>query len=283
MTSRIALAALFVVPAAMAYPWQSTTDRWLLGVAVAAVIVLFAWWRGAFVTAMVAHRFAVWRRNRRRGRTRSTPPTRTTMLLRVEPESADRDLPRDVLAGYLDRYGLRADALRITSGGSAAGRGTWIGLTLDATDNLAALQARSSSIPLQETAQTAIRRLRDHLREVGYHTSVVDPADVPSFPAGKETWRGLRTESGYLAAYRIAVDDQLEQRLSQIWAQGLGETWTTVELSGSAAQPTIAASCALFTAERPRTAPLSGLTAQRGRHGPALDALHPTSVQRLPN
>ena len=36
MIVRLTLAALFVVPAAMAYPWQTTTDRWLLGAAVAA-------------------------------------------------------------------------------------------------------------------------------------------------------------------------------------------------------------------------------------------------------
>ena len=37
MIVRLTLAALFVVPAAMAYPWQTTADRWLIGAAVAAV------------------------------------------------------------------------------------------------------------------------------------------------------------------------------------------------------------------------------------------------------
>ena len=34
--ARITLALLFIIPAGMAYPWPSTRDRWLLGVAVVA-------------------------------------------------------------------------------------------------------------------------------------------------------------------------------------------------------------------------------------------------------
>ena len=41
MTARITLALLFIVPAAMAYPWPSPADKWLLGIAVAAAVVLF--------------------------------------------------------------------------------------------------------------------------------------------------------------------------------------------------------------------------------------------------
>ncbi|OBB03632.1 type VII secretion protein EccE [Mycobacteriaceae bacterium 1482268.1] len=282
MTARITLALLFVIPAALAYPWPSVRDRWVLGVAVAAVMILFAWWRGAFLTTIVARRVGVWRRNRRRGRRRSTPATRTTALLRVEPESANQDPPLDVLAGYLDRYGLRADAVRLTSRDAGGQRMTWIGLTLDATDNLAALQARSADIPLQKTAAIAVRRLRDHLSEFGFMTTVVDPAEVPELPTGKETWRGVRTEAGYLAAYRVAVDDGLDQTLSAVRSQASGETWTSLELSGAAGRPEMAAACALLTPKRPANAPVPGLAAQRGRHGLALNALHPLSVQRIP-
>src|ERR671911_302055 len=56
MTVRLALALLFIVPAAMAYPWDSNIDRWTLGVAIGVVLVLFAWWRGLFVTNMVGRR-----------------------------------------------------------------------------------------------------------------------------------------------------------------------------------------------------------------------------------
>jgi type VII secretion protein EccE len=279
MTARITLALLFIVPAAMSYPWESTYDRWVLGIAAGAVLILFAWWRGAFLTTIVARRFLVFRRNRSRGR--CAPASRTTVLLRVDPESAGLEPPMDVIAGYLDRYGLRADAVRITSRDTDAGRTTWIGLTLDAKDNLAALQARSAAIPLQETAEVAIRRLRGQLQESGVSTTVVDAGDVPPLPSGKETWRGLRTESGYLAAYRVPVDDKLDQTLNALRTQGSNETWTALEMSGDPARPTIAAACAVLTAERPDGAPASGLTALRGRHGLALTALHPLSVRRL--
>ncbi|OBK71956.1 type VII secretion protein EccE [Mycobacterium sp. 1274761.0] len=280
MTARIALALLFIVSAGMAYPWPSVRDRWVLGIAVAAVVILFAWWRGAFLTTIVARRVGVWRRNH--GRRRPAPDTRTTAVLRVEPESDDQDPPLDVLACYLNRYGLRTDAVRVTTRDNGGLRTTWITLTLDATENLAALRARSADIPLEETAAIAIRRLRDHLTEFGFSTTVVDPGEVPALPKGKETWRGVRTDSGYLAAYRVAIDDSLGETLSAVRSQASGETWTTLELSGAAGRPSVAAACALHSPNRPANAPVPGLAAQRGRHGLALEALHPLSVQRLP-
>lgn len=280
MTARITLALLFIIPAAMAYPWSSVRDRWVLGVAVAAAVILFACWRGTFFTTMMARRIGMWRRNRSGGRPFALP-SRTTALLRVEPGSASQHPPLGLIAGYLDRYGLRADYVRVTSRDVGIRRTTWIGLTLDAADNLAALQARSADIPLKDTAEVAIRRLRGHLREAGFDTTVVDPADVPPLPSGKETWRGVRTEAGYLAAYRVPADDQLDQTLYALRSQASGETWTALEMSGAAAQPTVVAACAVLTAERPGDAPAPGLMAQRGRHGIALTALHPLSVQRL--
>ena len=281
MTTRITLALLIVVAAGLSYPWPSSRDRWVLGIAVVAVVILFAWWRGAFLTTLVARRFAVWRRNRSGGVRAPAERARTTALLRVEPESASHHPPLSVIAGYLDRYGLRADTVRVTTRDAGTRRTTWIGLTVDAADNLPALQARSAAIPLQETAEVAIRRLRDHLKESGFATTVVDPADVPRLPAGKETWQGVRTDVGYLAAYRVPVDDNLDQTLYTLRTAPSGETWTALEMSGAAEQPTVAAACAVLTAERPGGAPVAGLTAQRGRHGVALNALHPLSVERL--
>ena len=135
MTTRITLALLFIVAAGLSYPWPSSRDRWVLGIAVAAVVILFAWWRGAFLTTMVARRFAVWRRNRSGGVRAPAAGSRTTALLRVEPESASRHPPLPVITGYLDRYGLRADSVRITTRDAGTGRTTWIGLTIDAADN----------------------------------------------------------------------------------------------------------------------------------------------------
>ena len=211
MTARITLALLFIVPAAMAHPWPSPADKWLLGIAVAAVLVLFAWWRGLFFTTMVGRRLAMLgRRNRTEGLHHSSADT--TVLLRVDP-SEPGALPLRLIAGYLDRYGIRCDKLRITSRDTTRNRTTWIGLTLRATDNLAALQARSPRIPLRDTAEVAARRLADHLRETGWNVAVVDTAVPPTESAANETWRGLHDGSGYVAAYRVAVDDRLPETI----------------------------------------------------------------------
>jgi len=63
MTARLALALLFIVPAALAYPYETVTQRWILGVAVAVVILLFAWWKGDFATTKLARRWTIWRGN----------------------------------------------------------------------------------------------------------------------------------------------------------------------------------------------------------------------------
>jgi type VII secretion protein EccE len=278
MTARLALASLFIVPAAMAYPWPSTADRWLLGIAIAAVIVLLAWWRGAFFTTVVGRRLAIWRRNHSTHVEKPSPYT--TVLLRVDSPELE-ELPLPLIAGYVDRYGLRCDKVRVTGRRTADESSTWISLTVGAADNLAALRARSPQIPLRDTAEVAARRLADHLRETGCDVAIVDTADVPA-PAGKETWRGVRDEKGYVAAYGVAVDDRLTQTLADAWAYPSREAWIAVEFTGRAAHLAMAAACALRTDDRPgATAPVSGLTPYRGRHRPVLEALRPLSVARL--
>jgi type VII secretion protein EccE len=82
---------------------------------------------------------AMWaRRNRTDDLHRSTTDT-TTVLLRIDP-SEPAVLPLRLIAGYLDRYGIRCDKVRITSRDTAGNRTTWVGLTLGAADNLAALR-----------------------------------------------------------------------------------------------------------------------------------------------
>jgi type VII secretion protein EccE len=84
-----------------------------------------------------------------------------------------------LIAGYLDRYGVRCDKIRITSRDLDGLRTTWIGMTLGAVENLAALRARSPRIPLRDTAEVAGRRLADHLRETGWNVAAVDTTDAP--------------------------------------------------------------------------------------------------------
>lgn len=280
MTVRIALALLFVVPAAMAYPWSSTVDWWVLGVAVAVVVVLFAWWRGLFVTTIVGRRLAMWtRRNRADGARDSSEYT--TVLLRID-SAVQTVLPVSLIAGYLDRYGIRCDKVRITSRDVAEARTTWIGLKLGASDNLAALRARSPQIPLRATAEVAARRLADHLRETGCNVAIVDSADAPAEASAKETWRGLCDASGFVAAYRVAVDDTLADTFAAVDALPSLETWTALEITGTAADSGVAVMCAIRFGDKPGARPpVAGLTSLGGRQRAALSALHPLSVDRL--
>jgi len=283
---RITLALLAVVPALMAYPWRSTRAYWLIGIAVVAVILLFGWWGGLHFTTIARRRLAIMGR-RKLFVPESGSTAKTTALVRVGPPVDDAEvLPLPLIAGYLDCYGIRADAIRITSRHSGSRvRETWIGLTVSAVDNLAALRARSPRIPLAETVQVAARRLADHLREIGWDAIVVAPEDVPRLvPANaRETWRGLqRGASDYIAAYRVRVDDALPETLDGILAHSAPETWTALEIAGDRTGRTLAAACAFLTDSRPGAgAPVAGLVPQRGNHGPALAALDLLSTHRL--
>lgn len=277
MTIRIALALLVIVPAAMAYPWQSNTDWWLLGVATAVVVVVFAWWRGQFVTTMIARRLAVFRRNH--SKLKAQDPNRATVVVRVEdPAGVGLSLP--LVAGYVERFGVRSEKVRITSRTQGGMHTTWVSLTVDAAANLAALQARSPQLPLRDTVEIAGRRLADHLRETGLEASVVDSAEAPLGSGARETWRTVRDDHGFVSAYSIPVDDRLPERFTAVWGQ-LNETWTAVEFGGTAAAPTVAVMCAIRTTEALRTIPVPGLVAQRGVQRPLLTALDPNSSERL--
>lgn len=275
MTARLALALLFIVPAALAYPYETLTQRWILGVAITVVILLFAWWRGDFATTKLARRSSIWRGHHSEGGTGEDSGT-ATVLLRLDEPASD-ELPVALIAGYTDRYGLRCDKVRITSRDRAGERRTWITLTLDAAQNLSALQARSARIPLQDTADVVGRRLADHLRENGWTVSVLEVAPRPVSGEAKETWRAITDGTGFLTAYRMPVAS-LPEALAAVWAHPSEEIWTAVEFGPG----TVAAVCAVRTAERPGSgAPISGLGTLGGRQRTVLDALDPLSARRI--
>lgn len=293
LTGRISLVLLTVVAAAVAHPWQTPRERWVLGIAIAAVVILLAWWRGLFFTTMARRRLAMLRRNHMRPpASRSGVDVRATAVLRIinPPEGEPDLLPLPLIARYLDRYGIRAAAVRVISRETGGDNGvpqrdTWIGLTLSAADNLVALRARSSDIPLHKTAEVAVRRLADHLREIGWAAGPVEPDDVPTLFArpARETWRGVKEASGdYVAAYRVKADETLLDTLAVIRSYPARETWTALEISGAAGEQTLAVACAFRTNAHPAGgSPISGLTPQAGNHRPALVALDPTSTERL--
>jgi type VII secretion protein EccE len=291
-TGRITLVVLAVVAGAMGFPWHSARERWVLGIAIVVVLTLLARWRGLPVTTILGRRLAMRRQGRgARSAVESATDVRTTALLRVTPPESGLDaLPLPLIAGYADRYGLRADNVRVTSRDFASDTGarqreTWIGLTLSAADNLAALQARSPRIPLHETAEVAARRLADHLRESGWTAAIAEPDDIPGLYArpARETWGGVEQGSAdYIAAYQVKADTALPNTLAAIWSYPVRETWTAVEITGAGDQQTLAVACAIRTDAPPAAGgPLPGLISQSGSHRPALTALHPLSTQRL--
>jgi type VII secretion protein EccE len=268
----------------MAYPWHETGERWILGIAVAVVVVLLAWWRGLHVTNIVRRRVGLLAGRDRRGTgahtlvEQSVADARTTAVLRVLHDRDDAsapDLPLPLLAEYLDRYGIRCDTVRVTSRDTPVGRATWIGLTVSAAANLAALQARSADIPLRETAEISLRRLADHLRELGWAISTTD-IDVPDLfgPDVEERWRAVQDGThGYVAAYAASLE-----ALTELWSSPSPEVWTVLQLSGPGDDPQVSVACAVRSDEAPGAVPVPGLVAQLGGQRAALAALHPLST-----
>ncbi|CDO09184.1 type VII secretion protein EccE [Mycolicibacterium cosmeticum] len=275
MTARLALALLFIIPAALAYPWPTVTSRWVLGVAITVVILVFAWWRGEFVTTLLGRRLAIVVRNARKSPTGGQPADRGSVLLRIDGTG---DLPVPLIAGYVDRYGLRCDKVRITSRDQGGQRQTWVGLTLAAEDNLPALQARSAHLPLHDTVDVIGRRLAGHLREHGWTVTAVEGGQpAPVRGDARESWRALADDAGFVAAYRIPVQ-ALPELLDAVWASPAQETWTAVEFGVHS----VAAVVAFRTAEAPGAAvPVPGLARLGGRQRPVLDALELSAAQRL--
>ena len=275
MTLRLTTAAMFMVAAALAYPFETVVERWVLGVALVVVIALFAWWRGEFVTTRFGHRWAIWRGNRGASAERQSVESATVVLRIDGAQSAG--LPVAVLAGYADRYGLKLDKVRITSCDLGGQRQSWISLTLDATRNLPALQARSPRIPLHDTVNIVARRLADQLREDGWVITPVTDVVGPVRPEARETWRALNDDAGFLAVYRVPAP-ALEEALDAVATHPSEETWTAVEFGAG----TVAAVTAVRSADSPAVRPpIPGLAALGGRQRRVLTALNPLSQQRI--
>ncbi len=277
-TGRLAVVLSAVVAAVLAYPWRAETERWVLGVVAAVAVVSLVWWRGRYLTTILRRRvrIALGGTSIRQGVARKDATT--TVLLRMA--AADRQVPLGLLVGYLDRYGLVCDSVRLTTRTTATGTTKWIGLTFDAARNLAALQARSPELPLQQTAAAAARRLVGQLDEIGCTATLVDDAPTVVAEGAQERWRAVRDSQGYVAVY--GVGEATEEALAAVRASAPGESWTVLEIAGTPALPRITAGAAIRTAESPSGAvPVPGLVPVPGRQAAALTALIPLSGARL--
>jgi type VII secretion protein EccE len=226
---------------------------------------------------MVGSRFAMWRR--RNAEPAAVPADdRVSVAVQVDPTDDAVELPLPIVAGYLDRYGIRCDSVRVVTRTQGQSRTTWVGLTIDATANLAALQARSAALPLRETAQIVARRLGDQLRESGFRVAVVDQPDAPLQAGARETWRAIQDGDGYLTAYGLPTASGLSDGLAA--QPSASEIWTVLEFSSDTRHSVVAAACAVRTEAAPDV-PAAGLVSLRGRQRPVLAAMDPLSVQRL--
>ncbi|TDO10033.1 type VII secretion protein EccE [Mycobacterium sp. BK086] len=279
---RLTVVLLAVVSAVLAYPYQSTNDRWALGIAAAVVVASLLWWRGRFLTTIIGQRIRVLLH---RKPIQAAPADLrftgadavTTVLVRVD--SGDRELPHRLLAGYLDRYGLLCDSVRVTTHTTQTDVTTWIGLTVSGARNLSALQGRSAQIPLRETAENAARRLIGHLREIGWTATIADPDQIPDLVAkdARERWQSVTDARGHLTTYTAKTPEALAAATA-----AATESWTVVELAGTSPLDRIRVGAAIRTEDRP-TAELPGLVPITGRQANALAALHPLSGVRLVN
>ncbi|TDZ81984.1 hypothetical protein DE4587_01861 [Mycobacteroides salmoniphilum] len=285
-TLRLTLVATLVAAGAFALYRRDPADRWIAITAGVLALVLLVWWRGTFLTDILG-RFTkmLTRRISRRSPTNTAQvvaagvDARSTVALELKAPASGEQVPVGLLAGYLDRYGMRCSSIRVTTADIVGAEGkTWVSLTLSAADNLAALQARSPRIPLRESADIVGRRLSDHLRELGWQVNAIDTPGAPLPEEVKEGSRAVSDDRGYLAAYRATVNGDLPETLGNIWNAPLPERWTALELTGTTDAPQLTVVCALRTAEKPESrAPWAGLTPSWGEHLLVLEAMNPLS------
>jgi len=289
-TLRLTLVATLIAAGALALYRRDPADRWIAITAGVLALVLLVWWRGTFLTDIL-RRFTKMLARRLSGRASAdTAPivavgvdARSTVALELTSRPSGEDVPVALLAGYLDRYGVRCSSIRVTTADiNGVASKTWVSLTLSAADNLTALQARSPRIPLRETADTVARRLSDHLRELGWQVTATESPNTPLPAQAKEGSRGVIDDHGYLATYRVTVNNDLPETLESIRNAALAERWTALELTGNADAPHLAVVSALRTGDKPAAhPPLAGLTPCWGEHLLVLQALNPLSPKAL--
>lgn len=216
-----------------------------------------------------------------------------TVTLRVQPQphqvatadAAGGQLPWQQLLVWLDRYGVRADAMTVTSVATtpapsalrqAQSRSVtdqwecWITFVFSTVSNMEALKARSTVI--DELAKVTTRRMVGELRERGWVVAVVeDSAEFPRFVdrsarVRRECWTGTEYGDGFRAVYAVEPS-ALSSVVAALPGLATKCVWTSVTVRSQGRQgPTVEAFVAMLTAARPDRVPLKGLTGFDGLH-----------------
>lgn len=331
LVSLLLLGWAALLPAGQAPHW------WHYLLAAALILAFVGSWQGQH-TSTVAARWApmAWRNRRRRSRRpggtteagRPDPRPRESQRpaatqagtlqahivihLRPHPhalatptDSTDQ-LPWQFVTAWLNRYGVRADALTVCSvtrtpplsglrsdsaallgGRNTQHHDTWLTYTLRAENNVGALTARRTTVGIPEgagpaddaaqphrvtLADTTARRLIAELRELGWLATLTDDADqLPPFvpPAAtirRETWTGAEYSDGFRAVYAVEAGS-LSKVLQTLPALNTKATWMAVTVRSQGRQPlTVQAAVATLTAARPPRHPLDGLHGFHGSH-----------------
>jgi type VII secretion protein EccE len=222
------------------------------------------------------------------------------------PGDHSDQLPWEVVTAWLNRYGVRADALTVCSltrtppasglrsdsaallgGRNTQHHDTWLTYTLRAENNVGALTARQTTMgtPAGTTseddapvphraalADTTARRLIAELRERGWLATLSDVAEQlpqfvpPTVTVRRETWTGTQYSDGFRAVYAVEPG-ALPDVLEALPTLNTKATWVTVSVRSRGRQPaTIEAAVGTLTAARPPRHPLPSLDGFHGLH-----------------
>ncbi|OKH76732.1 hypothetical protein EB73_02230 [Mycobacterium sp. SWH-M3] len=338
------LVSVLLLGWAVLVPVGHTALWWHYLIGVVVIVAFLGSWHGQHVSTTVRRWVPLSRYNRRQRARSAAPrrrraaevsapvaPPRSTPLqarivihLRPHPhglvtpaDTADQ-MPWQFVTSWLDRYGVRADELTVTSitrtpppsglRTDAASllstrtpqhRDTWLTYTLRADQNVGALTARQTTmgtavrgasddvdgVPQRAAlADTTARRLVAELLERGWLATLVDDDEpLPQFvsPAAtvrRETWTATEYSDGFRAVYAVE-EGELENVLQALPALSTKALWVSMTVASRGNQPTTVSACVgTLTATQPGRNPLPGLAGFHGVHREVIPALTVTGL-----
>jgi type VII secretion protein EccE len=337
-----ALVSLLLLGWAALLPAGRAPQWWHYAVAVALILAFTGSWHGQRVSTVVARWTPMAWHNRTSGpqgtRQRDAhtlqaqrPTTNSTGALLAQivihlrphphalttPGDHSDQLPWEFITAWLNRYGVRADALTICSatrtppgsglrsdaaallgGHNTQHHDTWLTYTLRAENNVGALTARQTTMGTPEgtgseddaprphraaLADTTARRLIAELRERGWLATLGDVGQLPQFmpptvTVRRETWTGTEYSDGFRSVYAVEPG-ALPDVVQALATLNTKAIWAAVTVRSRGRQPTtVEAAVGVLTAARPSRHPLPGLDGFHGLHRRIAPALSATGL-----